>query len=108
MFMDAGEAAELFSTYAYNANESDSALGRDFAIIEILNDLASVRVKQIAESVGTPAVARDMLSIVEAFGQEKLQYWGISCVFTPFLEQACCSNAIVSLDMARFSAQRTC
>lgn len=36
--------------------------------------------------VSTDNVARDMLRIVEAHGQTKLQYWGISCVheFYPF------------------------
>lgn len=80
MFKDAAEAAQLLSTYSVNANDSASSIGRNFALNEILNNLASDRVKTIAESVGTPAVARDMLSIVEAFGQEKLQYWGISLV----------------------------
>lgn len=78
MFQDTAEAAQLFSTYASNANESVSSIGRDFAIMEILNDLATERVQQLAENVGTPAVAQDMLSIVKAFGQEKLQYWGFS------------------------------
>ena len=35
----------------------------------------------VAERMSTPLVARDMLSIVEALGQDKLQYWGISYVF---------------------------
>ena len=78
VFKDAAEAAQLFSTYSVNANESISAVGRNFALADILNNLANARAKGIAESVGTPAVARDMLSIVKAFGQDKLQYWGIS------------------------------
>ena len=83
MFKDAAEAAQLFSTYVFNANDSVSSIGRDFALIEILSMLATDRVKTIAESVGTPAVARDMLSIVKAFGEDKLQYWGFSCVNNP-------------------------
>ena len=83
MFETAAEAAQLFSTYVSNANDSISSIGRDFALIEILNMLATDRVKTIAESVGTPAVARDMLSIVKAFGEDKLQYWGFSCVNNP-------------------------
>ena len=78
MFKDATEAAQLFATYADNANESVAAIGRNFALIEILSQLATNRVETVAESVGTPTVARDMLSIVEAFGGDKLQYWGFS------------------------------
>lgn len=78
MFKDASEAAQVLSSYSVNANESVSSIGRNFALFEIINNLASDRVKTLSESVGTPAVARDMLSIVQAFGQDKLQYWGIS------------------------------
>ena len=78
IFKDAAEAAQVFSTWSVNANESVSAIGRNFALAETINNLANARVKEIAASVGTPAVARDMLSIVKAFGQDKLQYWGIS------------------------------
>ena len=30
--------------------------------------------------INTDNTARDMLSIVEASGREKIQYWGFSCV----------------------------
>lgn len=36
------------------------------------------RVQLVAESVSTPAVATDMLNIVKAFGQDKLNYYGVS------------------------------
>ena len=32
----------------------------------------------MAESIGTAAIATDMLQIARAFGQEKVNYWGIS------------------------------
>ena len=78
MFKDAAEAAQLFSTFTVNVNESISSIGRNFALTEILDNLANARVKTVAESVGTTTVARDMLSIVEAFGLDSLQYWGFS------------------------------
>ena len=43
-----------------------------------MNKLASDRIPEVAKSLGTTTVARDMLSIINAFGMEKLQYWGIS------------------------------
>ena len=36
------------------------------------------RVGRVPEFVGTPTVARDMLSIAEAFRFEMVNYWGIS------------------------------
>ena len=36
------------------------------------------RVQLFAESVGTPAVATDMLNIAKAFGRDKLNYYGVS------------------------------
>ena len=83
MFKDAAESAQLFGTYASNVNESVAAIGRNFALMEILSELATMRVEAIAETVGTPTVAQDMLSIVKAFGEDKLQYWGFSCVDNP-------------------------
>lgn len=80
MFKDSVEAGQLISAYAYNANESYSTIGRNFALVEVLDTFANDRAKKVAESVGTPAVARDMMSITKALGQDKLQYWGFSYV----------------------------
>ena len=44
----------------------------------------------ILSHVSTDNVARDMLRIVEAYGQTKLQYWGISYVHDFFIP--CPSN----------------
>ena len=59
-------------------NESISAFGRSLSQSQILAKLAVDRVQLVAESVGTPAVATDMLNIVKAFGQDKLNYYGVS------------------------------
>ena len=61
-----------------NVNESISSLGVIHAKYDIFNGLAVDRAKKVAESLSTPAVARDMMTIVTAFGQEKLKYWGVS------------------------------
>lgn len=59
-------------------NASPSAIGRAYAFSNNMGDLALKRTKEVAQHVSTPVVARDMLRIVKAFGQDKLQYWGFS------------------------------
>ena len=45
---------------------------------DILGRLAENDARAVAETVSTPDVALDMLSIVQAFGRENLMYWGVS------------------------------
>ena len=78
IFRDAIESAEFFTVAVSNLNESTPSLGKLRAQVQILGDLAEERDKSVVETVSTPAVVRDMLSIVQAFGREKLQYWGFS------------------------------
>ena len=59
-------------------NSSDTALGALYADAQILGNLAHARMAHVAQYVGTPTVARDMLSIIRAHGIDKLQYWGFS------------------------------
>lgn len=59
-------------------NASSSALGEAYVRAQILGNLVQERDRFVAERVSTPTVARDMLSIVQAAGEEKLQYWGFS------------------------------
>ncbi|KIP10531.1 hypothetical protein PHLGIDRAFT_101206 [Phlebiopsis gigantea 11061_1 CR5-6] len=77
-FASPAEALLYRETFPNNANESASSFGRSLAQSQVLAKLASDRIQLVAESVGTPAVAADMLNIVRAFGQEKLNYYGIS------------------------------
>ena len=78
VFSDEAQAAEFYAHTPLNANESISSVGRIHAMYDILGRLGENDAKAVAESISTPNVARDMLSIVHAFGQEKLQYWGVS------------------------------
>lgn len=79
-FLGNHEAGLFFSEYPVNINTSSDALGRAYAYINMLGDLAEHRSTQSAQSVSTPMVARDMLTIVNALVREKLQYWGFSFV----------------------------
>jgi hypothetical protein len=80
LFHDPAEALDFYSTYPTNLNESTNSFARAFAQGQVLGKLAEDRIQKVAESVGTPAVATDMLNIVRAFGRDKVNYWGISCV----------------------------
>ena len=61
-----------------NVNATPASLGELLAKASLIGDIAKSRSSHVAEYVSTPNVARDMLSIVEAYGREKLQYWGFS------------------------------
>lgn len=78
IFKSPVEAFEFYSTYPLDLNESVSSFGRMFAQAQIFGSLAADRAQKFAESVSTPAVATDMLTITRAFGHEKVNYWGAS------------------------------
>ncbi|KAJ7259682.1 TAP-like protein-domain-containing protein, partial [Mycena rebaudengoi] len=60
-------------------NASDEAVPTQWARLQLLGRLAEERdTEHFLQHMTTDNVARDMLSITEAFGFEKLQYWGIS------------------------------
>ncbi|KAH7103149.1 TAP-like protein-domain-containing protein [Auriculariales sp. MPI-PUGE-AT-0066] len=59
-------------------NSLDDSLIRSFNHYKILGELAVKRVNETARLVSTAFVARDMLRITEAFGREKLQFYGFS------------------------------
>ncbi|KIP07572.1 hypothetical protein PHLGIDRAFT_117965 [Phlebiopsis gigantea 11061_1 CR5-6] len=77
-FESPAEALALFATYPVSLNDRASAFGRAYALSEIMGELAIARQQVVLESVGTAAIARDMLEITHAFGFEKVTYWGIS------------------------------
>ncbi|EJC98089.1 alpha/beta-hydrolase [Fomitiporia mediterranea MF3/22] len=77
-FADRVEAGKFFSQFPLDLNASMSSLGEAYARGKILSNLVKDRARYVAERVSTPLVARDMLSIVKAFGQDKIQYWGFS------------------------------
>jgi pimeloyl-ACP methyl ester carboxylesterase len=53
-------------------------LSHKLAKIRNKNDVAKLRAADVLPFIHTDHTARDMLSIVEAHGREKLQYWGFS------------------------------
>ena len=61
-----------------NLNASPSALAETYARGQALSNIVAERSRYVAERVSAPLVVRDMLSILDALGQEKLQYWGFS------------------------------
>lgn len=77
-FASTGESAMFTLKILDTLNSSDSAFGSVYSNAHTLGHVSETRIKDVAQYVGTPAVARDMLSIVKAYGEEKLQYWGFS------------------------------
>ncbi|KAJ7499673.1 TAP-like protein-domain-containing protein [Mycena latifolia] len=59
-------------------NASADALSRAWAWEMILGQLAGERDKGSLRFINTDHTARDMLQIVQAHGQDKIQYWGFS------------------------------
>ncbi|GJE96257.1 alpha/beta hydrolase [Phanerochaete sordida] len=59
-------------------NSSADALTRQYARSQVQNAIANRTTAHASPYVSTALVARDMLSIVKAHGQDKLQYWGFS------------------------------
>jgi hypothetical protein len=76
-------AERLLWNYApgsVDLNSSSDALGVAFAKAQVTNKLAEERASDVIPFMTTDYTARDMLTIVEAYGREKLTYWGISYV----------------------------
>ncbi|KAJ7744113.1 TAP-like protein-domain-containing protein [Mycena metata] len=60
-------------------NASSSSLADTYANMQLLGQLAIANdANGYLQHMSTDNIARDMLSITEAFGFEKLQYWGVS------------------------------
>ncbi|KAH8079834.1 alpha/beta-hydrolase [Cristinia sonorae] len=59
-------------------NYSDPSFGAQYGAMKNLGNIAKERIGNVGQYLGTPAVARDMLSIITAHGQDKLNYWGFS------------------------------
>ncbi|EJC97829.1 uncharacterized protein FOMMEDRAFT_149336 [Fomitiporia mediterranea MF3/22] len=78
VFADSVEAGAFYTQRVLDVNATASSLGRSFVQTTLLGKLVEERAKDVAKMVSTPTVAQDMLSIMNATGQDKLQYWGFS------------------------------
>ena len=81
LFADAAEANAYLSTYPSDVGTEPDAFARAYAWGEVYSGIAAQKLAQgekVWESVGTPAVAMDMLAITRAFGKDVVNYWGWS------------------------------
>ena len=81
LFADPAEATVYLATYPSDVSAEPDAFARQYAWIEVYNGIATQKLQageKIWESVGTPAVAADMLAIARAFGSDVVNYWGLS------------------------------
>ncbi|KAJ7030780.1 Alpha/Beta hydrolase protein [Mycena alexandri] len=78
-FKSDAERALWVPTSGYPAlDESANAIAEQWARAQVQGQLAEERGQGYLQHITTDNTARDMVRIMEAFGQEKLQYWGIS------------------------------
>ncbi|CAG8954495.1 hypothetical protein HYFRA_00004408 [Hymenoscyphus fraxineus] len=72
------EAVSLFSDLTLG-NSSDTALGRLWAKGEIFSNTCLQKANETGSLIGTAFVARDLISVVDALGEDGLlRYWGFS------------------------------
>ena len=73
-----GTRWRLISNDVPLVNTTQDAVARQHAMAIVYGDLAEVRTQQASPYVSTALVCRDMLRIMNAYGRDKLQYWGFS------------------------------
>ena len=81
LFADAAQAVAYFGTYPSDVGAEPDAFAREYAWTQVYSGIAAQKLAQgerVWESVGTPAVAMDMLAIARAFGKDVVNYWGWS------------------------------
>ncbi len=67
------------SKLVQDSGSSPDAIARQVAQAQVFGQLARDRDSGgILAHVTTDNVARDLLQMVEAYGEQKLQYWGVS------------------------------
>ncbi|KAL8672746.1 MAG: hypothetical protein Q9168_002800 [Polycauliona sp. 1 TL-2023] len=60
-------------------NSSDTAIGQTWAAKTVFAETCHQKAKEVGELIGTGYVARDMMQIVDALGEDGLlRYWGFS------------------------------
>ena len=72
------EAAKFYVESPQNLNSSSTSFTDVFARAKVLGKLAEARAGKYATHLSTATVATDMMSILNATGHDKLQYWGFS------------------------------
>lgn len=78
VFSDAYESAFWDAGTPQLIKTTSDAFLRTYTRSELFGDLSLKRAKHAAEHVSRATVARDMLTITQAHGRDKLLYWGFS------------------------------
>ena len=72
------EAVKFYVETPASLNASSTSFSGTFVKSKTLGQLAEVRAGKYASHLSTATVATDMMSIINATGYDKLQYWGFS------------------------------
>ncbi|KAK1219193.1 hypothetical protein PQX77_018103 [Marasmius sp. AFHP31] len=79
VFNSTEEATQFVAGEVYDLNSTSTAIEEQYERYQLFGKMAVERdVDGFLSHVSTDNVARDMLSLAESMGQEKLQYWGLS------------------------------
>ncbi|KAL0069162.1 hypothetical protein AAF712_003850 [Marasmius tenuissimus] len=79
VFNTSEEATQFVAGEVWDLNATSTAIKEQYKRSQLFGKLAADHdVDGFLSHVSTDNVARDMLSIAESMGQEKLQYWGFS------------------------------
>ncbi|KAK1234522.1 hypothetical protein PQX77_002276, partial [Marasmius sp. AFHP31] len=79
VFNSIEEATQFVAGEVYDLNSTSTAIEEQYERYQLFGKMAAKRdVDGFLSHVSTDNVARDMLSLAESMGQEKLQYWGLS------------------------------
>ncbi|KAL0575352.1 hypothetical protein V5O48_006631 [Marasmius crinis-equi] len=79
VFNSQEERAQFFSEQVFDLNSTETALDEEYERYQTFGQMAAERdTEGFLYHLTSDNVARDMLHMAEAMGQEKLQYWGMS------------------------------
>ena len=74
---NATERAEYLTKFPLFSNASDTGLGETWAVQGYLGEVCYERKKNIGSYVGTAFTARDLMTVVDALGEDgMLRFWG--------------------------------
>ena len=71
------EVAKFGAKYPFYSNSSDAALGKTWTGQGVIAETCYERKKELGQNIGTAFTARDLMTVVDALGEDGLlRYWG--------------------------------
>lgn len=74
---NASEVAKFGAKYPFYSNSSDTAVGKTWAGHGVIAETCYERKREVGQNIGTAFAARDLMTVVDALGEDGLlRYWG--------------------------------